>query len=81
LDSVILKIYFICKPILNQYKYKETAVSAIKDIPSGSGNEDAVWIEPTLVCTVEYMPNDKGSLRQPVLKGIRKDKLPNECRE
>ena len=46
----------------------------------GVGN-DAVWIEPTLVCTVEYMPNDKGSLRQPVLKGIREDKLTNECRE
>ncbi|MBU5307961.1 hypothetical protein KQI18_09200 [Clostridioides mangenotii] len=45
--------------------------------PSGSNNEDEVWIEPTLVCIVEYMQNDKGSLRQPVLKGIREDKLPN----
>ena len=25
--------------------------------------------------------NDRGSLRQPVLKGIREDKLPDECRE
>ncbi|MBU5307939.1 hypothetical protein KQI18_09075 [Clostridioides mangenotii] len=66
---------------LNQYKYKNTGLPPIKNVPSGSGNEDAVWIEPTLVCTVEYMPNDKGSLRQPVLKGIREDKLPNECRE
>jgi bifunctional non-homologous end joining protein LigD len=51
------------------------------NFPSGSGNEVAVWIEPTLVATVEYMPNDRGALRQPVLKGIREDKLPNECRE
>ena len=66
---------------LNQYKYKKASSPPIKYVPSGSNNEDAVWIEPTLVCTVEYMPNDKGSLRQPVLKGIREDKLPNECRE
>jgi len=49
-------------------------------VPSGSGNENAVWLEPNLVCAVEYMPNDRGSLRQPVLKGIREE-LPNECRE
>ena len=66
---------------LNQYKYKKASSPPIKYVPSGSNNEDAVWLEPTLVCTVEYMPNDKGSLRQPVLKGIREDKLPNECRE
>ncbi len=52
-----------------------------KYVPSGSNNEDEVWIETILVCSVEYMPNDKGSLRQPVLKGIREDKLTNECRE
>jgi bifunctional non-homologous end joining protein LigD len=46
-----------------------------------SNNEDAVWLEPALVCTVEYIPNDRVSLRQPVLKGIREDKLPNGCRE
>jgi len=66
---------------LNQYKYKKASSPPIKYVPSGSNNEDAVWLESTFVCTVEYMPNDKGSLRQPVLKGIREDKLPNECRE
>ncbi|GAA0220942.1 ATP dependent DNA ligase [Metaclostridioides mangenotii] len=56
--------------ILIQYKYKKTGLPPIKNVPSGSGNEDAVWIEPTLVCTVEYMPNEKGSLRQPTsIKG------------
>ncbi|MBS5788413.1 MAG: hypothetical protein KIC98_10940 [Clostridioides difficile] len=34
-------------------------------------------MDPTLVCTVEYMLSDKGSLRQPILNGIREDKLPN----
>ncbi len=41
------------------------------------GNEDAVWLEPKLVCIVESMPTDKDSFRQPVFKGIRDDKLPH----
>jgi ATP-dependent DNA ligase len=43
------------------------------------GHEDAVWIQP-MVCTVEYMPSEKEGLRQAVFKGIRDDKLPEECR-
>ena len=48
-----------------------------KQIPKGY--ENAIWIEP-IVCTVEYMPSDKEGLRQAVFKGIRDDKLPEECR-
>lgn len=43
------------------------------------GNEDAVWVEPELVCIVESMPSDTGSFRQPVFKGIRDDKHPKDC--
>jgi DNA ligase D-like protein (predicted ligase) len=43
------------------------------------GNEGAVWLKPELVCVVQYMPNEKGTLRQPVLKGIRDDKEPLDC--
>lgn len=44
-----------------------------------AGNERAVWIEP-LVGTVRYMEKTySGSLRQPVFKGLRTDKLPKEC--
>lgn len=43
------------------------------------GNENAVWLKPALVCVVQYMPNDKGTLRQPVLKGFRDDKEPHAC--
>lgn len=43
------------------------------------GNENAVWLKPGLVCVVQYMPNDKGALRQPVFKGFRDDKDPREC--
>lgn len=44
------------------------------------GNEGAVWLKPELVCVVQYMPNEKGTLRQPVFKGFRDDKEPMECR-
>ena len=48
------------------------------DLPSGNG--DAVWIEPSLVCTVKYMMKTaNGSLRQPVFKGLRDDKSPSDC--
>jgi bifunctional non-homologous end joining protein LigD len=45
-----------------------------------SGNENAVWIEPTLVCTVKFMmKTSNGSLRQPVFKELRDDKDPKDC--
>lgn len=43
------------------------------------GNENAVWIEPNLVCIVEYMKTEKEAFRQATFKGIRDDKLPEEC--
>lgn len=45
------------------------------------GNENAVWVVPKLVCTVKYMmKTESGGLRQPVFKGLREDKAPEECR-
>lgn len=46
-----------------------------------SGNENAIWLKPQLVGIVEYMANDKNTIRQPVFKGVRNDKLIIECRE
>lgn len=46
------------------------------------GNETAIWVEPILCCTVKYMDKTAvGGLRQPVFKGIRDDKQPEECIE
>lgn len=46
------------------------------------GNERAVWIAPRLVCTVKYMElTNNGGLRQPVFKGLRNDKAPEDCVE
>lgn len=38
------------------------------------------WVRPLLVCSVEYLAlTAEGYLRHPVYKGIRLDKLPEEC--
>ncbi|MCI8526993.1 MAG: DNA ligase [Oscillospiraceae bacterium] len=51
-------------------------------VPAGRGNEKAIWLEPVLVCTVEFMHRTpKGGMRQPVFKGLRWDKTPLECVE
>ena len=47
-----------------------------------TGNENAVWVEPVLVCTVRYMmKTQSGGMRHPVFKGLRRDKAPEECVE
>ena len=44
------------------------------------GNERATWLEPNLVGTVKFMERTaSGSLRQPVFKGLRDDKAPEDC--
>ena len=49
--------------------------------PVPAGNENATWIVPDLVCTVQYMERTaKGGMRQPVFKGLRDDKAPIECK-
>ena len=48
------------------------------EIPKG--NENAVWVTPEHVCTVKYMMKpESGGMRQPVFKGLREDKSPEEC--
>ncbi len=62
----------------NIIRTAEKARCPFTELPSG--NEDAVWIEVKLVCTVKYMMKTAtGSLRQPVFKGLRDDKSPDEC--
>lgn len=63
---------------LKEHDAKEVEYSPFLEIPDG--NENAVWLEPKLVCIVESMPTENGNFRQPVFKGIRDDKLPKECR-
>lgn len=45
-------------------------------------NYNSIFIKPQNVYTVKYMmKTQSGGLRQPVFKGLRKDKLPEECVE
>lgn len=62
---------------LMHYNIAKIDTPPISIIPPG--NENAVWLEPNIVATVEYMYNDNNNLRQPVFKGFRDDKLPTEC--
>lgn len=41
-----------------------------EDIP---GSSRIIWCKPEHICVVNYMPNTRDSLRQPVFKGIRND--------
>ena len=61
-------------------KQLNVPVPPFKSIPLG--NENAIWISPELVCIVKYMMKTaSGSLRQPVFKGLRYDKEPQDCIE
>ena len=65
-------------PYLMEHSDK-TDTSLFPTIPAG--NEEAVWITPPLVGTVKFMQyTEQGGLRQPVFKGFREDKTPEECR-
>lgn len=45
-----------------------------------SGNENAVWLKPELVCIVAFMEKTaQDGLRQPICRGIRSDKAAKEC--
>jgi bifunctional non-homologous end joining protein LigD/DNA ligase-1 len=50
--------------------------------PEFTEAEPVTWVEPQLVCTVQYMmKTESGGMRQPVFKGLRDDKSPKECIE
>lgn len=64
--------------ILNKYNPEQIEYCHFVNIPNE--NDNAVWLEPTLVCVAESMPNDRESFRQSVFKGFRDDKEPHECK-
>ncbi|HEX2218682.1 MAG TPA: DNA ligase D [Gemmatimonadales bacterium] len=44
------------------------------------GAKETTWVEPTMVCEVEYTEwTEEGLLRQPVFLRFREDKAPEEC--
>lgn len=61
-------------------RHPKRSATPFLNLPKGRGNEEAIWLEPDLVCTVKYMQKTaEGGLRQPVFKGLRFDKSAEEC--
>ena len=57
---------------------QKTTICPFSTIPPH--HEDANWITPFLVGTVKFMQyTETGGLRQPIFKGFRNDKTPQEC--
>ncbi len=66
----------------NFRRIRELPALAAPPFPVPAGNEQAVWVEPELVCTVQYMmKTEGGGMRQSVFKGLRSDKEPRDCVE
>ena len=58
-------------------KSQKTDKSIYADFPDF---DDVTWLAPRLVCKVEFMERTPGGgLRQPIFKGLRDDKTPEEC--
>lgn len=55
---------------LTKLKQQGLKLSKCPFLKIPKGYDNAVWIKP-IVCTIEYMPSEKGGLRQAVFKGIR----------
>uniref|UniRef100_A0A7C2E355 DNA ligase (ATP) n=1 Tax=Ammonifex degensii TaxID=42838 RepID=A0A7C2E355_9THEO len=50
------------------------------DLPPAYRRGKSRWVEPSLVCTVEFTEVTRdGYLRHPVYRGLRRDKEPREC--
>ena len=66
----------------NFRKIRELPMLKFPEMEVPDDNEQTVWVQLRLVCTVKYMmKTEGGSLRQPVFKGLREDKQPSECIE
>lgn len=66
----------------NFRRIRSAPKAKIPPAAASKGNEQAVWVEPRLVCTVQFMERTaSGGMRQPVFKGLREDKAPEDCVE
>lgn len=61
-------------------KIKQVPEMDLPPFTTPPGNEGTIWLQPKLVCTVKFMQRTaNGGIRQPVFKGLREDKQPEEC--
>ena len=67
------------KDLLARLRAIETDAPPIKDAALEK-SPGAHWVKPELVCVVEYLQMTAvGKLRAPSFKGLRTDKLPEDC--
>ena len=67
------------KEILKKLKPFEIEKSPFDKKPNLKGKDVAAWVDPQVVCEVEYTEVTKsGNFRHPVFKGLREDKSPTE---
>jgi DNA ligase D-like protein (predicted ligase)/DNA ligase D-like protein (predicted polymerase)/DNA ligase D-like protein (predicted 3'-phosphoesterase) len=65
--------------MMKRLKAIETDRPAVED-PGLAKLKEARWVRPELVCDVEYLQmTAAGKLRAPSFKGLRPDKLPEDC--
>ena len=57
---------------------KESGTMPFTAVPADAGNENAVWVYPDRVWTVEYIPNTKNSLHQAIFQGFLTDMVPGD---
>ena len=70
--------------LLRQLKPLERGTPPFKGVPKMPRVKkgDIVWVEPKLVCEVEFMEwTHDGHLRAPSYQGLRDDKMPDEVRQ
>jgi ATP-dependent DNA ligase len=68
----------VLSSVLEQLRPLVTDTPSVDELKKVKG---AVFVEPKLVCEIEYLEMTKstGKMRAPVFKRLRPDKLPEDC--
>ncbi len=72
----------LLKSLHAQLKKRERKTSPFDESPTGQEKRGVHYVSPDLMCEVEFLAwTHDNRLRQPVFKGLRSDKSPNEVKK